>query len=78
MATYATNQHERSRGKRIGHLSTIPEMLREIKRVYREGRNEEITTNDMKAFGSILRMMVDIMETSDLEARIKAIENEGK
>ena len=68
------NSLETIRKKRVGKLATIPDLIRETRRLYREGRNGEIDTLDMTRLASLLKMTVDMMEASDIEKRIESLE----
>ena len=59
---------------RIGNLTTTAAILRELRRLYRVARNNELDTLDASRLGSLLRMMVDIMTTDDIEQRLTKLE----
>lgn len=65
---------ETARKKRVGKLATIPDLIRECRRLYREGRNGDIDTMDMSRLAVLLKQMVEMMEASDIEKRIEALE----
>ena len=69
------SQTEPTRKKRIGNLATSSDIIREIKRVYREGRNDEIDTVNMSRFANVLKMLIDIKESQDIEHRLEVLEN---
>ena len=55
-------------------LSTVADVNREIQRVYRECRSGLLDTADGSKLAHILSMIARIHESSDLEARIAALE----
>lgn len=63
--------------KRIGNLTTVSDVIRETKRIYREARNNEISPENMVRFGQVLHKITQMMETNELEQRIQALEKQA-
>ena len=59
---------------RVGRLNTLQAVRRELSRVYREARTGKIDTADASRLGLLLVSLAKIMESSDLEQRIEALE----
>jgi hypothetical protein len=55
-------------------LSSISLVRSEVVRIYREGYNGERPIEDCARLASILKLLVSILETSDLEQRMSVIE----
>lgn len=55
-------------------LSTAEDCRRELARLYREARVNQIDVADASRLANILQIMSRLIETSDLEARIEALE----
>lgn len=60
--------------KRIRSLLNSNGVLCELRAVYRENRRGELCNDDAKSLMNILKIMNGIIETSDLETRIEALE----
>ena len=58
----------------VSRLNNVIACRREIARVYREGRQGKIETQDMTRFVSVLQTLVNVLRDSDLEKRIEALE----
>jgi len=58
----------------VGRLNTLQAVRRELSRVYREARTGKIDTADASRLGFLLVSLAKIMESSDLEQRIEALE----
>lgn len=59
-------------------LDTIGDVTRELARLYREARGGTLDTADASKLANILALMGRLIEGSDLEARIAAIERQQK
>lgn len=55
-------------------LSSVADVNREIQRVYREARSNMLDTGNASKLAHILSLIARIHETSDLEARLAALE----
>lgn len=64
----------RQRAQKVGSIKTIGGVLSELQSVYRQARRGEIDTLDASRFASILAEARKILEASDLEQRLKALE----
>ncbi|MDP1683119.1 MAG: hypothetical protein Q8L39_15275 [Burkholderiales bacterium] len=58
-------------------LRNLDDVKRELAKIYREARNGKIETQDLGRYSNCLATLGRIIEGSDLEARITALE-EGK
>ena len=65
--------------KRISNLNNVAGVSAELRKIYRERRNDKIANDDARCLTHILKTMSDILKVSDLEARLEALEaNHGK
>ncbi len=55
-------------------LSTAEDARRELARVYREARSGRLEVGDASRLANILQILVRCIETSDIEARVIALE----
>jgi hypothetical protein len=55
-------------------LDRISDCKRELARLYRSARREEISTQTATRLAYLLNMMAQMIETSELEKRVEAIE----
>jgi len=55
-------------------LSSPREVVKELARLYREGKHGHRDVVDVSRLANVLQIMARIMETSDLEQRITALE----
>lgn len=63
---------EKQRGPRLHDLKSVK---RELGSLYREARLGKIDTQDASRLGNLLSILARIIQTSDLEARITALED---
>lgn len=59
-------------------LATVADVNREIQRIYREARSALIPVDHASKYANILSIIARIHESSDLEARIAALESGPK
>lgn len=62
-------------------LSSAEDICRELARLYRAARAGQVEVQDASRLANILQILARVLETSDLEARIEALEaikGEGK
>lgn len=60
-------------------LGTIADIKRELARLYREARREEISTQTATRLAYLLNMMAQLIESAELEKRVNALEqSDGK
>lgn len=55
-------------------LNTVADVQRELAKLYRLARSKHMDTSEASKLANILVMIARIMETSDLEARLAALE----
>ena len=55
-------------------LKTLPDVRREMARVYREMRRGRLETQDATRMTYVLTQIAKIIQTAELEARIEAVE----
>jgi hypothetical protein len=55
-------------------LGTISDIKRELARLYREARREEISTQTATRLAYLLNMMAQLIESAELEKRVMALE----
>lgn len=55
-------------------LNTVADVQRELAKLYRLARSKQMDTSEASKLANILVMIARIMETSDLEARLSALE----
>jgi hypothetical protein len=55
-------------------LNTIADVQRELSKLYRLARSKRMDVSDASKLGNLLMLVARIMETSDLEARLSALE----
>ena len=60
------------------NLTTIEDVRRELARVYRDARSGKIEASNATRLAYILDLMRKMIETSDLEKRIAALEAVGR
>lgn len=59
-------------------LQSVGDVNRELAKLYREARSNIINVGDASKLANILSTIGRIMADSDLEARIEALEGQGK
>ena len=59
---------------RVGRLDTADRVRRELARVYKDARCRRIEAGDASKLASVLGLIVRIVETSDIERRLDALE----
>jgi len=59
---------------RIGRLDTVGGVVRELGRIYREGRRGALDLTDMTRLATVLREIRCALEASDIERRLEALE----
>jgi hypothetical protein len=59
---------------RVGKLDSLGGVRQELVRIYRAGRRGELDTQHMTRFAFVLQAIAKVIEQSDLEARMAAIE----
>ena len=64
------------RAQRVGRLDTVGSIVSEMGRLYRQARRGEINSADASRLASILALMRQGLEASDLEKRLAALETE--
>ena len=62
------------RAPRIGHLTKVSDISRELRRIYRASRCGELETCDLSRLTNCLQVMVNVLRDSDLEKRIQQLE----
>jgi hypothetical protein len=55
-------------------LGSIADIKRELARLYREARREEISTQTATRLAYLLNMMAQLIESAELEKRVMALE----
>ena len=65
---------ERQRRIRIGRLTTVGQVAAELGRLYRHARRGEIPVADASRLATILGIMRQCLESSELESRIAQME----
>lgn len=60
-------------GGRI-RLGTISDVAKELRKLYREARAGVISSGEATKLAYLLNMLAQLLTTSDLEARLKALE----
>lgn len=55
-------------------LVTAEDVRRELARLYREARSNQLEVSDASRLANVLQILARIIETGDLEARIKVLE----
>ncbi len=63
-----------NRKPRVGPLDTVQAVRRELGRVYRAARCAEIETDKLRAFTYCLRELRECLVSTELEARLTALE----
>jgi hypothetical protein len=58
----------------VGRLDSLKSVRQEMVRIYREGRLGSLDTQDMTRFVFVLQAISRVIEQSDLETRMTAIE----
>ena len=64
----------RKRAQRVGRLDTVGHIVSEMGRLYRQARRGEINSADASRLASILALMRQGLEVSDLERRLSELE----
>jgi len=64
----------RNRSPRVGPLSTISDIRRELAHIYRAGRRGDIDTADMGRFAHVLRVLAEVIYIQDVEEKIDTLE----
>ena len=64
----------RKRAIRIGSLATLGRVASELARMYREARRGEISASDASKLASVLAVLRQCLEASDLEKRMADLE----
>lgn len=59
-------------------LDTVWDVRKELAKLYREARRNDIDVGNASRLANILVMMARIMADSELEARIEALEQRGR
>ena len=59
-------------------LSTVHDVQKELSKIYRLCRAKKLDVSEGSKLANILVMVARLMETSDLEARIAALEGQGQ
>src|SRR3954466_13150863 len=62
------------RAQRVGRLHTVGHIVSEMGKLYRQARRGEITSSDAARLASILALMRQGLEASDLERRLNDLE----
>lgn len=57
-------------------LVTADDVRRELARIYREGKAGQRNVPDVSRLANVLQILSRCIETSDLESRIEALENQ--
>lgn len=63
------------RAQRVGRLHTVGHIVSEMGKLYRQARCGEINSADASRLASILALMRQGLEASELERRLAALEN---
>ena len=58
-------------------LSTATDVTRELARLYRSGKSGEIPVSDVSRLANVLQILGRLIETSDLEQRLEALEGKN-
>jgi len=67
---------EKQSTPRVRKLETASDCRRELAKVYRLGRHNEIATQDMTRFASVLQILINAIRDGDLEARLQELEEQ--
>jgi hypothetical protein len=59
---------------RVNNLATLSGVRKELVSIYRAGRRRELDTADMSRLAFVLVQIAKVIEQSDLEARMAALE----
>jgi hypothetical protein len=70
-----SNPQVRKRAIRIGSLATLGRVASELARMYREARRGEISAGDASKLASVLAVLRQCLEASDLEKRMAELED---
>lgn len=73
-ATNSSGTGVSPRAPRIGSLTKVSDVSRELRRIYRLSRCGALDTVDLGRLANTLQILVSILKTSDLESRIEALE----
>jgi hypothetical protein len=65
----------RKRAIRIGSLATLGLVASELARMYRQARRQEISASDASKLASVLAVLRQCLEASDLEKRMADLED---
>jgi hypothetical protein len=60
----------------VGKLDSLRGVRRELTKVYRDMRQGKLDTQDGTRLAFVLNVIAKLIETSDLEARIEALEKQ--
>jgi hypothetical protein len=63
---------------RVGRLDTLTAVRRELAKVYKDARTGKLDPQDGTRLGFLLVSLAKLIESSDLEARIAALEQRTK
>ena len=61
---------------RVGKLDNLSEVRREAAALYKAGRRGDMPASDASRLATVLALVAKLIETSDIEARIEALERE--
>jgi len=61
---------------RVGRLDSLQGVRRELVRIYKDMRQKKIPTQEGTRFAFVLQIIAKVLEQSDLEQRIEALEAE--
>ena len=64
----------KKRAQRVGRLHTVGHIVSEMGKLYRQARRGEINSADASRLASILALMRQGLEASELERRLAALE----
>ena len=64
----------KTRAQRVGRLHTVGHIVSEMGKLYRQARKGEINSADASRLASILALMRQGLEASELERRLAALE----
>jgi hypothetical protein len=63
-----------TRGPYVGRLDTLPRVRRELAKLYREARQRRLDVGDATRLAYVLQVIAKILEGSELERRLEALE----
>ena len=73
-AKQKTPSPDKKRAQRVGRLHTVGHIVSEMGKLYRQARKGEINSADASRLASILALMRQGLEASELERRLAALE----